>query len=128
MQNAISFRKPEKSENSHLSTLLDRVRAEETTLGYARKESLINIAEYILSWNDYAKEEYREAIILLAKYHLGNLANKDPKYRKKSWALIEKELSKPYERRCSHCGLVITSKKSLETGLGVICRKKLGAA
>ena len=116
---------PNTAATFHLSILLDRVRAEEASLGYARKESLINIAEYILTWHDYAKEESREAIAILAKYHLANLANTHPKYRKRSWELIEKELVKPYERRCGRCGLVITAKKSLETGYGHVCRRKI---
>ncbi|MGD0072127.1 MAG: DUF6011 domain-containing protein [Candidatus Bathyarchaeia archaeon] len=112
-------------ESSHLSMLLDRVRGEEVSLGYARKESLIDIAEHMLSWNDSAKEEEREAIALLAKYHLATLANKHPKFIKKSWVLIRQELAKPYEARCCRCGAVITAKKSLETGLGSVCRKKV---
>jgi len=40
--------------------------------------------------------------------------------------LIEAERWKPYDARCMHCGAIISSKKSLETGLGVVCRKKLG--
>jgi formylmethanofuran dehydrogenase subunit E len=108
-----------------LSMLLDRVRVEEVSLGYVRKESLINIAEYVVThgFREISKEESIQVNIILAKYHLYKLT---VSYRSMNLFNIEKEREKPYQARCSRCGLPISSKKSLETGLGVVCRKKLG--
>ena len=108
-------------ETGHLSTLLQRVRDDETGFGYASKEHLITIAEYILSWpGKYSKNEYDEAIRILAKYHLAKLAA-----RRHGWKLIEKELARPYKARCRRCGLPISNAISLQTGHGPTCRKRL---
>ena len=107
---------------SHLSTLILRVLADEERFGYATKDNLINLAEYILSWRDYTKEEEREAVALLAKYRLAKLADKYD--RQRSLQLIQKELDASWTRRCSRCGLPISSEKSLETGYGSVCRRK----
>jgi len=107
---------------SHLTTLICRVIADEKAFGYAEKEHLINLAEYILSWHDYSKQEEREAVALLAKYRLAKLANKHNKQR--SLQLIQRELDASWQRRCARCGLTISSEKSLETGLGSVCRRK----
>lgn len=107
---------------SQLLSLILSVKEDEQRFGYATKTHLINIAEYIASnYGKYTKEEYVNAIILLAKYHMAPLAD-----RIRGKKLIAAEKSKTYEARCSRCGAVITSKKSLATGLGVDCRKKLG--
>jgi len=82
------------------------------------------VAEYIITnyaGYGYSKEEYTAAIILLARYHMAPLAD-----RVRGKRLIAAECAKQYDARCMHCGAVITSRKSLETGLGVVCRKKLG--
>jgi len=111
---------------SHLSTLIKRVKEDEQQFGYARREHLINIAEYILSSHDYTPIEYQNAIAVLAHYHLAQLANIYPKYRKQSWKLIQIELEKKYKASCHRCGLPITNETSLRFGHGPVCRKKLG--
>lgn len=105
-----------------LLSLILSVKEDEQRFGYATKEHLIAVAEYIVhNYGKYTKEEYVNAIILLAKYHMAPLAD-----RIRGKKLIAQEKSKAYEARCSHCGAVISSRKSLETGLGSVCRKKLG--
>jgi len=112
---------------SHLSTLINRVREDEVSLGYATKEHLVNIAEYLLSWRGkFSGQEYSEAIKTLAKYHLAKLANIHPCHIKKTYKQIEQELSKKYVGRCMRCGLPISNPVSLAAGHGPICRKKLG--
>ncbi|MCW4048070.1 MAG: hypothetical protein NWE99_11020 [Candidatus Bathyarchaeota archaeon] len=108
---------------SHLSTLIQRVRDDEAAFGYAEKEHLINLAEYIVTWRDYSKLEEREAVAILAKYRLWKLADKY--HRQKSLQLIQQELAKPWTRRCARCGLPISSEKSLRTGFGSVCRRKV---
>jgi len=112
-----------KETSTKLLGLVLAVKDEEQRLGYAIKERLLAVAEYIASdycGFDYSKTEYTTAIILLAKYHMAPLAD-----RIRGKKLIAQERSKAYEARCSHCGLPISSRKSLETGLGIICRKKV---
>jgi hypothetical protein len=112
----------ETQETPRLSVLLSRVRQEEAE-GSVKKETLLSIAKGVLC-NYGTIQECREAVDVLARYRLAKLANTHPKYRAKSWDLIQKEESKPYERRCCRCGLPISSEKSLETGLGRVCRHK----
>ena len=110
------------TEQGHLTTLLGRVREDEELFHYARKEHLINLAEYILSWpSKFSKSEYNEAIRVLANYHLAPLAG-----RRRGWDLIQRELEKPYRARCRRCGLPISNRVSLTTGYGHVCRRKLG--
>ena len=110
---------------SHLSTLIQRVHDEELKLGYARKESLIDLAEFILSWpGKYCRLEYDEAIRVLAGYHLAHLANR--LRPGKAWKLINVELAKPYTTRCRRCGKPLKNPISLAVGYGHVCRKKLG--
>lgn len=114
-------------ETSHLFVLVQRVLDDETRLGYATKEHLINVCEFILSWpGRYGWEEYSEAIKLLARYHLAKLANIYHSYRSTCWRLINAELAKPYVGRCRRCGLAISNPVSLATGHGEVCRRKLG--
>jgi ribosomal protein S27AE len=112
------------SQMSRLSDLLAQVRLEESTLQGARKETLLDIARCVL-YGHGSKEECREAVAILAKYRLARLANDHPRFRKLSWELIELEEAKPYEYRCSRCGLPISSQVSLRVGLGRVCRKKV---
>jgi len=111
------------TEQTHLSTLILRVKNDEESLGYATKEHLINLVEYIVSWQRYTKQEYITAIEILAFYHLAQLASKNRIHARK---FIAEELAKTYEARCKRCGLPISSKASLKTGHGIICRRKLG--
>lgn len=107
---------------SQLLSLILSVKEDEQRFGYATKQHLIAIAEYVVhNYGKYTKEEYTNAIILLAHYHMANLAD-----HTRGTRLIAAEQAKAYEARCSHCGAVISSRKSLATGLGIICRKKLG--
>ncbi len=110
-----------------LTELIQNVHAEEQTNGYVNKTSLLQIAQYILDNAykypiRYTETEYNDAVIVLAKYHLAQLL--DIHHRSRVIKLIQLEAAKHYESRCGRCGAPISSKKSLETGLGVICRKK----
>ena len=108
--------------SSELAALVLVVKDEEQRLGYATKERLIDVAECIVNnYGRYAKEEYVAAIALLAKYRMANLTD-----HVRGKRLIAAEKTKAYIARCANCGLPISSRKSLETGLGVDCRKKLG--
>lgn len=104
---------------THLTVLINRVKEQEKSLGYVTKEPLINIAEYITFWpGKFTKEEYDEAVKLLAKYNLATLIRN----RKK----IQKALEAKWIARCARCGRAIWSEESLRTGYGGICRRKLG--
>jgi hypothetical protein len=107
-----------------LSVLLGHVKEEETLLQGAKKESLIAIAEFILNSRQPTVQEHREAVAVLAKYHLAALV--DLHRPRRSRQLIEIERQRPYDRRCARCGLIITAKESLKTGYGNVCRRKLG--
>jgi hypothetical protein len=107
-----------------LVSLILTVKGDEQRFGCARKDSLLAIAEYMATHYrglDYSKEEGTSAIILLARYRMANLAD-----RLRGKRLIEAERAKAYVARCMHCGAIISSDKSLKTGLGSECRKKLG--
>jgi hypothetical protein len=107
-----------------LAVLISRVREDEKLSNSARKEHLINLAEFILSWSSkYTRAEYDQAVALLAKYHLAHLASKRHGLK---W--IQTELDKKYKARCGRCGLPISSKVSLAVGYGHVCRRKLGIA
>lgn len=106
--------------------LLERVREEENR-GYVQKQTLLDLAKYILGSQIWTPE-HTAIIKILAQYHLAKLANIHPRYRAKSWQLIAIEEAKPYAARCRRCGLPITNKVSLATGKGPICRKKLAEA
>jgi hypothetical protein len=107
-----------------LLLLLKRVKWEERVLRGASKKSLLTIAECVLG-NAYSRQEYDEAIMLLAKYRLTKLVDRRRPIRCRQ--LIEKERKKPYRRRCARCGLIIIAEKSLQIGYGPVCRKKVGA-
>jgi hypothetical protein len=120
--NALERTPKKMTEQGHLTTLLRRVREDEAVFNHVRKEHLINLAEYILSWpSKFSKSEYYEAIRVLANYHLAPLAG-----RRRGWDLIQRELEKPYRARCRRCGLPISNRVSLTTGYGHVCRRKLG--
>jgi hypothetical protein len=104
--------------------LLELVQAQEKGQGYVRKQTLIDLAKYILGSRDWTPA-HTEIIKILARYHLAKLANIHPRYRAKSWKLIATEEAKPYAARCRRCGLPMTNKISLTSGHGPICRKKL---
>jgi hypothetical protein len=104
--------------------LLEVVHAQEKEQGCVRKETLIDLAKYILGSRDWSPA-HTEIIKVLARYHLAKLANIHPRYRAKSWKLIATEEAKPYVARCRRCGLPMTNKISLASGHGPICRKKL---
>ena len=117
----------QQQETGHLSVLVQRVRDEETSLGYARKETLVNVAEFIVSWTGkYGRQEYSEAIKLLEGYHLSKLANVYHSFRSTCRRFIAAELAKSYKGRCARCGKPLSNPLSLEFGHGPTCRKKLG--
>ena len=107
--------------------LLELVRAQEREQGCARKQTLIDLAKYILSSHDWSPA-HTEIIKVLARYHLAKLANHHPLHRRESWKLIAAEEAKPYIARCMRCGLPIWNKVSLEAGRGPVCRRKLKAS
>jgi hypothetical protein len=106
-----------------LSALLDRVKREEAEAHGANKQTLLDIALHVLTNHDYSKADYSQAVALLAKYRLCRLIDK--RHPIHCQQLINAERSKLYTRRCANCGLSISSEKSLKTGLGRVCRKKL---
>jgi hypothetical protein len=107
-----------------LSTLVNHVREDERQRGFALKDSLLALAEGVVQVRGFRLEEYREAIKVLATYHLAKLANR---YRpRRSLGLIEAERLKPYVGRCQRCGRPIWTVESVEAGHGPVCRRKLG--
>jgi hypothetical protein len=107
--------------------LVDVVQAQEKQLGYARKETLIDLAKYILSSHGWSPA-HSQIIKILARYHMAKLANTHPLHRKRSLKLIALEEVKPYVARCMRCGLPIWNKDSLAAGRGPVCRRKLEAS
>lgn len=113
-------------ETGHLSVLVQRVRDDETLLGYATKEHLIDVCELIVSSpGRYGRVEYFEAIEVLRRYHLAMLANVYHSFRSTCRRLIEAERMKTYIGRCRRCGRTISNPISLATGYGCVCRRKL---
>jgi Family of unknown function (DUF6011) len=110
-----------------LSELLDLVRIDEVFLQSVSKKTLLDLAEFILNkrWQ-YTTKEHKDAVEILAKYHIAFLA--DLSHPRCCREIIEKERAKPYERRCGRCGLIITAEKSVQTGYGSVCRRKVGAS
>jgi hypothetical protein len=105
--------------------LLDLVRAQEREEGCAHKQTLIDLAKYILGSTGWSPA-HTEIIKVLARYHLAKLANIHPLHRRKSWKFIALEEAKPYVARCMRCGLPIWNKLSVAMGHGPVCRRKLG--
>lgn len=110
---------------SHLSVLLQRVHDDEKSFGFVGKETLVNVAEYVVVARNYSQLEYDSALKILAKYHLAKLANRDARFRIRVWNLINGELAKKYVGRCRRCGLPISNPVSLADGHGRVCRRKL---
>jgi recombinational DNA repair protein (RecF pathway) len=106
--------------------LLDLVHTQEREQGCARKQTLIDLAKYILGSRDWSPA-HTEIIKVLARYHLAKLANHHPLHRRQSWKLIAAEEAKPYVARCMRCGLPIWNKASVEAGRGPVCRRKVKA-
>lgn len=101
------------------------MKSEESHLHGVKKATLLEIALHVLGNNLYSHQEGNEAISVLAKYHLCQLVDKRrPRHCRE---LIEAERAKVYSFRCCRCGRPISSKKSLETGLGHVCRRKTSA-
>jgi hypothetical protein len=118
MENASKTAVPPNTAEKNLQNMIFEVKFREEKFGYVLDDQLLAIAK-CLTENKYEipKELQRNAIIILAKYHMATLA-----YNR---AKIKEYENKPSRARCARCGLPISSKKSLETGLGVICRKKI---
>lgn len=105
-----------------LQNLINEVKMREEKFGYVLDDQLLAIAKEITeNRSKYDHVNHAQAVMLLAKYHMAALAYNRGKIRE-----YEEYENKQPRTRCSHCGAVISSKKSLETGLGVVCRKKLG--
>ena len=113
-------------EENVLQPYVDRVFEEEKT-GSVQKETLLQIADFFATHTlREINQDYRAALQaheILIKYRLYKLV---ATYKQAIQNNIDKERKKPYQARCSRCGLAITSKKSLKAGLGVVCRKRLG--
>jgi hypothetical protein len=105
--------------------LLELVYAQEREEGCARKQTLIDLAKYILGSGEWSPA-HTEIIQVLARYHLAKLANIHPLHRRQSWKLIAAEEAKPYIARCRRCGLPIWNKTSVAVGHGPVCRRKIG--
>lgn len=106
-----------------LRAFINRVREDERAFGFARKDSLLGLAEGLVTVRGFCWSDYREAIKILANYHLAKLANRCRP--KRSLGLIELERAKPYVGRCQRCGRPIWTLESLSAGHGPVCRKKL---
>jgi len=104
--------------------LLELVHDQEKEQGCVRKQTLIDLAKYILGSRDWTPA-HTEIIQVLARYHLAKLANIHPLHRRQSWKLIAAEEAKPYVARCMRCGLSIWNKTSVLAGHGPVCRRKL---
>jgi hypothetical protein len=102
-----------------LNRLLEAVKIREEKFGYVLEEQLLAVVQHLTQhYHWFSRAEREEAIKVLAKYQMATLIGNRHK--------IEKALQTQNRARCARCGLVITSQKSLETGLGIICRKKVG--
>jgi hypothetical protein len=107
--------------NTTLEKLIFEVKSREQKFGYILDTQLLEIAKEItVHKSQYTRQQHAEAIIILAKYRMATLAYNQAK--------IKEYENKPARARCARCGMPISSKKSLEVGLGVICRKKAGEA
>ena len=107
--------------NTALAKLIFEVKMREEKYGYVLDDQLLEIAKEItVHKSQYTRQQHAEAIIILAKYHMATLAYNNAK--------IKEYENKPARARCARCGLPISSKESLATGLGVVCRKKSGDA
>jgi hypothetical protein len=114
------------TKEASVSALLDLVRIEEIVRLSMSKRTLLAIAELLNNPWQYTTKEYREAVAILAKYHLASLVNLSSPLRSRE--MIEKERATPYDRRCAMCGLIITAEKSLQAGYGSVCRRKVDAS
>jgi hypothetical protein len=108
-----------KNAEKTLQNLIFEVKFREEKFGYVLDDQLLEIARLVTE-NRYriSKDLQRDAIIILAKYHMATLAYNRNK--------IKEYEATPPKARCARCGLPISSKKSLKTGLGAVCRKKAG--
>jgi hypothetical protein len=109
---------------SHLSTLIERVKRMESnkdTDNAAFKGRLLNLAEYLVYYNDWTKEEVIEARAILDKYDF------DVEFSHKG---IEKKnvelrgLPDHYSETCMRCGRALSNPYSKKKGMGGICRQK----
>lgn len=105
-----------------LRALLNRVRTDENNYT-VRKVTLLDIAECVLTRYDFSPEEYREAIAVLVIRLLSFLLYQLSAFT--MMPLVHKNRQMIICNRCARCGLPISSKKSLESGLGYVCRKKV---
>ena len=92
-----------------LNELLSRLHEEEK-FGHVNKESLLQIADYIVarSLREVNQDpSISEAYEVLTKYRICKLI---ATYKWAAQRNIEKERLKPYRSRCNRCGLAITNK------------------
>jgi len=103
---------------SHLSALIAEVHESEGH-GYASKESLLALAEYMTSHRacvDYSVEEMDGATRILQRYHLAHLIKWPER--------IEAERKKPWIAKCRRCGRSLTDPESVARGMGPVCVHK----
>jgi dsDNA-specific endonuclease/ATPase MutS2 len=120
MENQIKIVIPPNEAENKLQNLILEIKIREEKFGYILDDQLLAIAKEITENRaKYDHVDHARAIMILAKYHMATLAYNRGK--------IKEYENKPVRARCARCGLPISSKKSLETGLGSVCRKKAGA-
>jgi len=106
---------------SHLTTLIKRVEKAEK-FGEVHWSRLLNLAEYLVYYDDWSKEEFERAKELLEKHNFKVELTPQGIERK----LIElKGLPDFYSRTCLRCGRRLSNPYSIRKGLGSYCRQKV---
>jgi len=111
---------------SHLTTLIKRIKYMESKKADPKSSlfqgRLMNIAEYLVYYNDYTKEEAEEAVKILKKYGFNVDLTPQGIERK----LIElRGLPDCYSDTCMRCGRPLSNPYSKKKGLGPVCRAKV---
>lgn len=108
---------------SHLSTLIERVerdRIQQNKLFF--NERLMNLAEYIVYYNDYSAEEEKRAKELLREFDFDVELSLEGLERKhvELHGLVDM-----YSPICLRCGKTLSNPLSVKKGLGPVCRSKV---
>lgn len=103
---------------SHLSTLIKRIdRADESSI----KWRLLNLAEYMVHYTDYTKDESTKAVTILNEHDFNTELSHQGIERK----YVELAgLSNFHSRTCLRCGRSLSNPISVRKGLGPVCRSK----
>ena len=104
---------------SHLSTLIKRIdKTDESNI----KWCLMNLAEYMVYYTDYTKDEATKAVAILNNHNFNTQL---------SYQGIEKKyvelvgLPDLHSRSCLRCGRGLSNPISMRRGLGPVCRAKV---